>query len=115
MSRDDLTTAPLRPPVFHILLALSAESLHGLGIADAVEVASDGAVVLGPGTLYRSLSEMTESGLIEQVARPEEDSDPRRKHYGITPAGRLVVSGEVARLDRLLKTARSRNVLPRRA
>ena len=50
----------LNAPVFHILLALSEGPLHGLGIADRVEAATEGAVDLGPGTLYRSLKEMTE-------------------------------------------------------
>ena len=42
----------LRPAVFHILLALAGEDLHGLGIAKAVDEATSGTVTLGPGTLY---------------------------------------------------------------
>ena len=58
-------TTSLKPAVFHILLALSGRDLHGLGIADAVEQATDGSVVLGPGTLYRSLKEMMQADLIK--------------------------------------------------
>ena len=67
---------PLRAPVFHILLALAREDLHGLGIAAAVADATEGSVVLGPGTLYRSLKEMARDGLIEEVAAPAEVATP---------------------------------------
>ena len=99
---------PLRPPVFHILLALSRGARHGLGIADEAEAASEGAVRLGPGTLYRSLDEMRERGLVEPTDAPGEDVDPRRKYYRITGDGRDLLDQEVARLERLLDLARVR-------
>lgn len=102
---------PLRPAVLHILLALSGDDLHGLGIADEVERGSDGVVELGPGTLYRSLAEMTEAGLIRSVPAPSEDADPRRKYYGLTEAGRRLLAAEATRLDRLVGQARARNVI----
>jgi DNA-binding PadR family transcriptional regulator len=33
---------PLKPAVFHILLALAGEERHGLGIADEIEEATGG-------------------------------------------------------------------------
>lgn len=105
---------PLKTPVFHILLALSEHDLHGLGIADEVEDATDGVVELGPGTLYRSLKEMAERGLIREVEAPEEDADPRRKYYRITSRGRKVVAAEAGRLERLVEVARARDLLPER-
>lgn len=108
-------TVPLRAPVFHILLALSERDLHGLGIADEVERATDGAVDLGPGTLYRSLKEMTGLGLVSETPAPEDGADPRRKYYQITPAGRQVAAAEAARLERLVRVARERDLLPRGA
>jgi DNA-binding PadR family transcriptional regulator len=112
---SDPRAIPLRPPVYHILLALVRGDLHGLGIADQAEVASEGLVELGPGTLYRSLSEMTEAGLIRAVEAPSGDADPRRKYYGITPAGRELLALETARLGRLVETARARNAIPEQA
>lgn len=100
-----------RSPVFHILLVLAVGDRHGLGIADEVERASDGEVRLGPGTLYRSLAEMTEAGLIRAVKGPAKDSDPRRKYYRITPEGRAAVKQEAARLARLVDAARARKIL----
>jgi DNA-binding PadR family transcriptional regulator len=106
---------PLKRPVFHILLALSERDLHGLGIADSVETTTDGAVELGPGTLYRSLKEMLDDGLIRETAAPEGDADPRRKYYAITRTGRRMVAIEAARLHHLVQLARERNLLPERA
>ncbi|HET9947936.1 MAG TPA: PadR family transcriptional regulator [Longimicrobiales bacterium] len=101
---------PLRPAVYHILLALAEGDLHGLGIADRIERASEGALVLGPGTLYRSLSQMADAGLIRPAPAPSTDEDPRRKHYRLTPAGRELLTRETARLGRLVEAARARGV-----
>ena len=106
---------PLSPPVFHILLALSERALHGLGIAERVEAVTDGAVELGPGTLYRSLKEMTRGGLIREVDAPEPGADPRRRYYALTPRGRRVAEEEAERLERIVGVARARKLLPRRA
>ena len=89
---------PLRPAVFHILLALAGTALHGLGIAEAVAEATTGSVKLGPGTLYRSLKEMARDGLISEVQAPSESEDPRRRFYDITKRGRALVQAEAERL-----------------
>lgn len=113
MSRgSDPTAQPLRPAVFHVLLALSKGDLHGLGIADEAETASAGALTLGPGTLYRSLAEMTACGLVAVSDHPPEGSDPRRKYYSITSEGRALLTLEAERLARVLDVARERDVLP---
>ena len=101
----------IRPAVFHILLALSRTSLHGLGIAKAVDDTTDGAFVLGPGTLYRSLKEMARDGLIAGAEAPTADADPRRRFYGITDRGREVVRVEAARMARIVEIARQNRVL----
>ena len=64
----------VRPAVFHILLALSGGDLHGLGIAKAVDDATEGSFPLGPGTLYRSLKEMAADGLVADTAAPSAES-----------------------------------------
>ncbi len=106
---------PLKPAVCHILLALGEGQIHGLGIADWVEEYTGGAVELGPGTLYRTLKEMLELGLVRETPAPDSDADPRRRYYAITTEGRRRMVAEIARLDRLVKTARDRNFVPRRA
>lgn len=105
----------LRPAVFHILLALADGRLHGLGIADRIETTTGGAVELGPGTLYRSLKELARRGLIRDADPPENDTDPRRRYYALTPEGRALVAEEAARLDGIVRVARERNLLPDRA
>jgi len=105
-------TTPLRPPVFHILLALAREDLHGLGIAAAVDETTDGSVRLGPGTLYRSLKEMARDGLVADAPAPADDDDPRRRFYRITERGLDEVRAEAARLARIVDVARDGRVLP---
>jgi DNA-binding PadR family transcriptional regulator len=110
-SRQDIRATPLRPAVFHILLALAAGDRHGLGIADEIERASGGTLEIGPGTLYRSLAEMADAGLIRGVKGPTADADPRRKHYRLTAAGRAAVTAEAQRLEQLVGAARARRLL----
>ena len=59
---------PLGPADLHILLALGHGPLHGLGMAQDVARVTEDAVILGPATLYRTLKEMTQAGLIEVIA-----------------------------------------------
>lgn len=107
---------PLTSSVFHILLALADADRHGLGIAAEVERRTDGAVELGPGTLYNAIRKMLESGLIQETARrpaPPHD-DPRRRYYSMTRLGRRLLEQEAERLDRVLAAAREKQVLPQR-
>ena len=103
---------PLRPAVFHILLALARGELHGLGIAESVAEATGGTVTLGPGTLYRSLKEMARDGLIGEVAAPEAGEDPRRRFYALKEEGRALVQAEAERLAAIVEVARASRVLP---
>lgn len=105
---------PVTSSVFYILLALADKDRHGLGIAEEVERRTEGAVDMGPGTLYNALRKMLANGLIiESPVRPEpEDDDPRRRYYRITPVGRETVEAEAAHLDRVLAAARDKDLLP---
>ena len=106
---------PLKPAAFHILLALSSDPLHGLGIADEIERITAGAVQLGPGTLYRLLKQLSADGLIRETRPPEADVDPRRRYYGLTAAGRHALEADAARYEKLSQLARKRGVLPAQA
>jgi len=105
---------PISSAGLHILLALADGERHGLGIAEWVEEATGGVVELGPGTLYRTLKELSEDRLIRET-EPREAVDPRRKYYAITAAGRRRAAAEAARLERLVEVARARKLLPERA
>ena len=101
---------PLKPALFHILLALSEGDLHGYGIMKAVEEATQGRVVLEPSPLYRRLKRLLDSGIVEESGeRPTPESDDRRRrYYRLTPLGRRVLSAEAARLESLFASARVR-------
>ena len=111
LSKNIDIAAPLKPAVFHILLALSDADHHGLGIADEVEENTAGATRLGPGTLYRSLKEMTREGLVREVSAPAGDEDPRRKFYRLTRSGRAALRAEASRYERIVDVVRKRAVL----
>jgi DNA-binding PadR family transcriptional regulator len=93
----------------HILLAIGTEERHGYAIMREVELMTEGAVRLGPGTLYTSIQKLLKSGLIEESSeRPDPDvDDQRRRYYRLTSAGRDVARSETRRLAVLLDRARS--------
>lgn len=116
MSRDEHDPGallPLTPAVFHILLALADEDRHGYGIMQAVSAFTEGAVHLGPGTLYRSIKAMLASGLIvESDERPDPAlDDERRRYYRLTDFGRRVTAAEAQRLARLVAVACAKPLL----
>jgi DNA-binding PadR family transcriptional regulator len=96
--------------VFHILLALAGEERHGYGIMQDVAQQTDGALQLGPGTLYGCLKRMMAAGLVEES---EERPDPmiddeRRRYYRMTPLGKRTVRAEAQRLAGAVTVAMAR-------
>lgn len=104
---------PLTPAVFHILLALADEERHGYGIMQEIARRTDGAVVLGPGTLYGTIKRLLENGLVEESGeRPDpEIDDQRRRYYRLTNLGRRVASQEARRLAQLVRISRRKHLL----
>ncbi|HJU65123.1 MAG TPA: helix-turn-helix transcriptional regulator [Gemmatimonadaceae bacterium] len=108
MADDARRFLPLKPEVFHILLALRENVRHGYGIIQDVERASGGTVLLQTGALYRELKRLLHDGLIAETAAPAEaeDHDPRRRYYRVTAFGVKVAAAEAERLAALVATAR---------
>jgi DNA-binding PadR family transcriptional regulator len=103
---------PLTPVAFDILLALLEGDAHGYAIMRAVQERTDGATSLHAGTLYRALSRLVDTGLIEELTEaPPEASDERRRYYRVTGRGRRVASAEARRLDAQLGAARAHGLL----
>ena len=102
---------PLSPQVFHILLALADAPAHGYAIMQAVEQETDGAIRLGPGTLYGAIRRLRKDGLIEEI---DDDGDVSRRSYRLTTAGRRALKSEARRLALLVESARARRLLPGR-
>jgi DNA-binding PadR family transcriptional regulator len=115
---------PLTPVVLNILLALADEERHGYGIGVEVRERTGGKMRLGPGTLYGSLKRMVDGGLVEEVEEserpPEEQSEEaprrydveRRRYYRLTGFGERVLGAELARLERVVRTAQQKGLFP---
>jgi len=95
-------SGPLTPAVFHILLALHGRERHGYDIMQQVKEDSQGAVKMGPGTLYGSLDRMIAAGLVVK----SNTRDPRRIYYKLTALGRAALAGESERLSTIATIAR---------
>ncbi len=88
---------PMTESAFYILLSLQTER-HGYGIGQRVQELTDGDLVIGPGTMYGTLSKMEKDGLI----RFTRESD-KKKFYIITELGKEVLQLEKERIRRLYK------------
>lgn len=108
---DDLL--PLTPAVFHILLALADGEKHGYSIMQEVARITDGAMQMGPGTLYGSIKRMIEMHLIEETdERPDPAmDDERRRYYRLTSFGQRVAQAELQRMSLLLRVAESKRLV----
>lgn len=89
---------PMRRPTFFILTALAEAPRHGYGIIGRVGELSDGAVKLGPGTMYGALDRLVEQGLVV-LDREEVEAGRLRRYYRLTPGGRTELAAEVRRLE----------------
>jgi len=100
---------PLPAATFHILMAVADEDRHGYAIIQDVAARTGGELKLSAGTLYRSIQRMLEQGLLlETRERPAPElDDERRRYYRITPFGVATARAEVARLNQLVRLARS--------
>lgn len=116
ISRDPFSFLPLTSVVFEILLALADGERHGYAIMQEVEDRTGGAVQLRPGSLYRAVNRLLESGLVtEAEERPDPDKDDeRRRYYRLTSLGLQVAQAEAQRLEWAVASARSKKLLDRR-
>jgi DNA-binding PadR family transcriptional regulator len=90
----------------HIMLSLLRGELHGYAIMQEVEKLTEGAMRLGPGTLYTTLPKLLDAGLVEETApRAIEGDDERRRYYRLSYQGRAAVVEETRRLQRLVRYA----------
>jgi DNA-binding PadR family transcriptional regulator len=103
---------PLTPAMFHVLLALAGDDLHGYAILKEVALRTAGEVQLSTGTLYGIIKRLLNDGLISELrTRPSANDDERRRYYRLTPKGREVAATEALRLAKVVELARSRRLL----
>jgi len=101
--------------MFHVLLALAGDDLHGYAILKEVELRTSGEVKLSTGTLYGIIKRLLNDGLIAELRqRPAaSEDDERRRYYRLTPKGRGLAAAEAERLEKVLALARARRLLKR--
>lgn len=107
-----VTVQPLRrpfsPTVLHILLALTDGPRHGYAIKQEAEGRSNGAVRLGPGTLYESIQRLLDAKLVRETkgeSDPANGQEAQRRYYELTAKGRQFLTQEVAQLGQLVEYA----------
>lgn len=93
----------ITPAMFQILVALAGGPRHGYGIMLELEDLTGDP--LGPATLYRSIRQLLDAGLIEETDG-HDSMDERRRYYRLTSTGAEVATDEASRLDAILKRAR---------
>ena len=97
ISRSVIVSSPSEA-VFQILLSLSDQPRHGLGIAEEVEARTRGRVRLGASTLYTALRRLRTDRWVQETSA-DAGEDPRRRFYALTDTGRQVLEDEARRLD----------------
>ena len=103
---DVLRILPLKTAWFHILVSLGDGPQHGYAVRAEVEARTEGQVKLWPATLYGSIRQLEEEGLIQETDGGEgPDDDPRRRYYALTPLGRAALAAEAGRLRALADEA----------
>ena len=95
---------PMTESGFYILFCLQTPQ-HGYGISQQVKRMTGGAVTIGAGTMYGTLSKMEKDGLIRFYS--EED---KRRLYRITELGREVLDTELKRIERLYRNSKGENI-----
>lgn len=105
---------PMTPAVFYTLFALARDEQHGYAIMQSVTTLSEGAVTMGPGTLYLTLQRLVDLALVEETThekRPEE-RERRRRFYRITQLGRKAFEVETQRMKAVLRQVRLSHLQP---
>lgn len=100
----------------HVLLAVGNGATHGYAIGKDIAERSGGRLDPTTGALYQALKRLVDDALIRPAAAPAgEATDPRRKYFVLTAAGRRAVAAEIQRLESLVALARERRLYPSRA
>src|SRR5262245_58591484 len=95
---------PLSAVAVLVLSSLAEASRHAYSLKKDVKERSGGDVAPGATSLYRTVWQRLESGLVAETdTRPAPHlDDERRRYFQITAAGRRMLVAERARLERLI-------------
>lgn len=84
-----------------ILAVLSDEPLYGYEIAKRIKSQSADVLAMGEGTLYPLLHRLEEARLLESFWK--EAGGRKRKYYGLTAAGKKILSEKTAEWGQFTK------------
>lgn len=100
----------LNATLLHILLTLADGIRHGYAIKRDIEQRTNGAIRLGPASLYQSIQKLERDGFIQSTNQPISYPEPRlnQRYYRLTDQGRDALARELDRLERIVAFGRSR-------
>lgn len=101
---------PLPPATFYILFALTDGDKHGYAIMQHCSESYSHEFRMGPATLYTTIQRLSGLALIEEVASNNE-GERRRRCYRLTRQGKLLLEAEIARMEGIVRSARSTKVM----
>ena len=102
----------MKPTALHILLVLGDRRLHGYAMMEELEARTGGAATLLPGSLYTTLGQLVEEGLVREVPPPEyERQGAARRYYERTAEGRAAAEREARRLAAVVALAREQGLV----
>ena len=84
-----------------ILKTLTAQAMHGYGIAQHIQRLSHDVIRVEEGSLYPALQRMRQKGWIRAEWR-QTPNNQRARYYTVTPAGRRHLGQEESRFAALL-------------
>lgn len=97
----------LSPLVYHLLLALVDGPMHGYAILRDVEKNAGPGTVLGPSSVYGSLTRLADRGLLREMP----GRGRARRRYALTPEGHEALWKETSRLAGVVELAASKGLL----
>ena len=104
---------PLKPVVFHILLALAENEAHGYGVIQAVRTQTVDRIRMETGPFYRHLRKIMENGWVMESGQRPDDDDPRRgAYYQLTPLGKEVLTAESRRMAEVVSLTTEMGLVP---
>jgi PadR family transcriptional regulator, regulatory protein PadR len=88
-----------------ILRLVTADSMHGYGIAQRLKTMTRGVLEVGESSLYPALQRLLLNGYLDAEWAPSENNR-RARYYTITRAGRKHLAKERAEFDALIAAIR---------
>jgi DNA-binding PadR family transcriptional regulator len=114
-TKDSVDRSALTPVSLQILLALADGKRHGYGIKLEIEARTQGAMNLGSGTLYEAIQRLESVGYITEAAAPpnEPTAGRKRRYYRLEAAGKRALEVELGRMERIVRLAKRKKLVPR--